>query len=282
VPPSDQFPAPARSNATGDSPLSRTVSLPAGLNLAPPATTPATPTSLNVFPGQPQLQASPAVQFQPLGFTVAQVRLVAKSHIVADVATKTRTYLADYQFLQFGYRLKLSLESSDASATPEAATAGCESAARAFLTDHQLASPWSLSLRHQANGCRSVAFGEVSLDGYILVGGHAVVTFDRQGTITAVDIQWVNAPQGTAVRSISLPDALVAIATGHGLADTTAPLSMPSSGAKISVAQTTIIYVPVGADGGIYWEPVWRVAGSNADGSSFLAYVSAIDSHFLR
>jgi hypothetical protein len=281
VPAANQFPVPSQLNATLGSPLGHTVPLTSGVVLHLPGTTsPADPGQLPVYkPALPDLSALD--QLRSYGLIPAPKSISqTKAGTVATVGADNQFYLATYQAKSYGYRLKLARVSPVPASLPQAPAFDAASNARTFLTAHQLVAVddgMQLdSVTSKADGSKVATFSKYAPDK--IVGARAVVTFNSQGVLTALDIQWVNTAVAPMAPGISAAAALDSVTAGHGLVH--ADSALPDSASTIT--GTTILYVAVNAPDGIYYEPVYRFSGVTATGSAFQVYVPAIERNYLR
>jgi hypothetical protein len=255
-----------------------TTPLTPGVLLRLPTAYPPDPGQLAIF--QPSVQQIlPFDELHSFGFTIERVRSQTKSYVSAFVAFDNRHYTAKFQQTSFGFNLKLTLISAVPATLSQPPAFDPASDARTFLGAHQLALD-GLQLepvKALPDGSKIAEFSEFAPADRI-IGAHAAVTFNAQGVLIALDMQWVNTATPPLVQGISAMAALDSVAAGNGFIHTTGAL--PDSTAMIT--GTTILYVAVAGTNGVYFEPVYCFSGVTRLGATFQVYVPAIDRAYLR
>jgi hypothetical protein len=279
VPAADQFPAPSSKNATADSPLAQTVPLAAGAQFRIVASTPPAPGQVAVY--RPLVQDGSLLdQLRVFGFSLGNVRSQSKSHLVISITAGGHGYLADYQPTSFGYHLKLTLTSPLSTTARTPTGFDPESSARTFLNRYQLTVDGLQpdGVVTQPGGIKVAQFSEYYPNK--MLGAYAALTFNAHGVLVAVDVQWVDTSVGPSAPGVPFTSAVANASAGDGLIHTASPTDL--AGSTLSITETTILYVPVSAPEGIYYEPVYQMSGVTTTGSAFQVYVPVIDQGYLR
>ncbi len=277
VPVATQFPAPSQLNAAPDSPLAHTTPFTPGVLLRLPAAFAPDPVSLAVYKPA-SAQQSPIEQLRVFGLQPSKVLSDTRMRAVAIVSADSRFYRADYQSRSTGFRLRLALLTAVPASASQPPSFDAASSARTFLGAHQLAGDGQQldAVTTLADGTRAAHFSEYAPDQ--IVGARATISFNSRGVLVAADIQWVFTSVAPLEPAISSAAALDSVAAGNGFVNASGALPDGTS----TITGTTILYLPVTAPDGTYYEPVYRLSGLTATGSAFQVYVSALDRAYLR
>jgi hypothetical protein len=269
------FPAPLPANAGAGSPLGNAAPYVPAVTLHVAAALPAAPTQLPVFtPASGQGSAADILRSLSLS---DQVTAQDRGTATALFHLKGRTYLATLVLRSYGYHLTVRLQGAAPAAPAEPPSFDVIGTADSFLDARGLGGGTYVGPAISQSGAAiTVALSQQS-GGYTLSGAQAVLTFDTNGVLLGADVRWVDTAAAPLVNSISPDAALQEIAAGHGLISPRG--ATPDAASQVSGIQ--IIYVPVNAQDGTYYEPVYQVTGTTGAGAQFQIYVPAIGAVYV-
>jgi hypothetical protein len=269
------FPAPLPANAGAGSPLGKAAPYTPAVTLHVAAALPADPAQLPVFtPASGQGSAADILRSLSLS---GQVTAQGRGTATTLFQLKGRTYLATLVLRSYGYHLTARLQGAAPAAPAEPPSFDVIGTADGFLDARGLGgATYTGPAISQSGAAITVALTQQS-GGYTLSGAQAVLTFDTNGVLLGADVRWVDTAAAPLVNSIGPDAALQEIAAGHGLISPRG--ATPDAGSQVS--GVAIIYVPVNAQDGTYYEPVFQFTGTTGTGEQFLIYVPAIGAVYL-
>ena len=272
------FPLPLPANAGAGSPLAQTQPLTADIALHFAGAVSAAAPPLAVLTPVPH-QIAVRELLQSYGFT--PLRPITNSDSLtsfsAQVNLAGHRYRASMTATTYGYHLLLQQAAPISSSVTPTGAFDAVAAATTFLHQHQLDATLAEDAANAGPGGSIVHFA--TRIPYEVYSGGATLVYSVEGILQSADIRLVDASAAFTIPAISEQAALAATGGGEGLVQVSdgSPL-----GGLSTVTGTALIYVPVGQQGALVFEPVYRFVGTNTDGSPFAIYVPALDRAYLK